>query len=404
MSVAASPHLPFVFTLLALGAAIVAGAAGAAGGAELRRHPGKNPELPFSGAVELGDLVYLSGALALTDGGAGAQTRATLDQLEAQLAALGLDLSRVVEARVYLPDIRVFPAVDAEIGRRFGQAPPTMAVVEAALVVPGAEVEIAVVAARRGVTIEPLLPAGWSEPKAHFRRALKVGGTLFVSGQVGVDPKTKETVSGGLAAQARQAFANLEALLAAGGLGRGDVTSCRVFLADARDFGAMNEVWREFFPEDPPVRETLQGKLTDPELRIEIHCQASAGGRRVIERGPATQPYSTIVAGGGRVFTSGIVARTPDGFEKGGAAAQTRFILNRLGGILEKAGLGPDDVADATVALADPRYFPELNEEYRKFFPGGLPTRVTAALPLMSPEGLVEISFVACEKPPAPAP
>jgi 2-iminobutanoate/2-iminopropanoate deaminase len=251
-----------------------------AGAGELRRSANAAfPDLPFSAAVELGDFVHVSGALGTLPGsrtmaeGIPGQVKQTLDNLEAALARLGLDRSRIVEMRVYLPDVRNFPAVDAEVGKRFGKEAPTMTVVEGALALAGAEVEIAVLAARAGVEIKNVRPEGWPEPVAHFRRALAAGDALFISGQVGYDPQKKETPAG-TAAQARLAFANIRRLAEAAGFAMTEIAACRVFLADARDFSQLNEVWREQFPADPPVRETLQGKMTDPEFRIEIHCHA----------------------------------------------------------------------------------------------------------------------------------
>lgn len=380
---------------------------------ELRRSAGGLPGLPFSSAVEIGDFVHLSGALGTLPGsrslaeGTAAQVKQTLDNLEATLAGAGLDRSRVVEMRIYLSDIRFYALVDAEIGRRYGAAAPTLAVAEAALAIPGAEVEIAAVAAKAGVPIEAVIPPGWAPPSMNFRHALRAGDALFLSGQVGVDMKTGATVPGGAAAQARQAFENLRQLVEAAGMTLGELAGCRVFLADARDFPQLNEVWNGLFPTAPPVRETLQGKLGTPELKIEVHGYAVKGARRAIEpsgQKPAAQPYSTAIAAGGRLYTSGMVARTPEGWVAGGVREQTRAVLGKLGKALEAAGAGPKDVADATVVLAHPSYYEAMNEEYRLFFPGGaFPARITVVQPLMSAEGLVEISFVAAV-PAAPAP
>lgn len=380
-----------------------------AGAGELRRSANAAfPDLPFSAAVELGDLVYVSGALGTLPGssslaeGIPGQVKQTLDNLESALGRLGLDRSRIVEMRVYLPDVRNFPAVNDEIGKRFGKEAPTMTVVEGALALAGAEVEIAVVAVRAGVEIRSIKPEGWPEPVAHFRRALVAGDSLFVSGQVGYDPQKRETPAG-TAAQAKLAFANIRTLALAAGFAMEEVASCRVFLADARDFSQLNQVWNEQFPDAPPVRETLQGKMTDPEFRIEIHCHAIKGARRAIEpsgQKPATQPYSTAVAAGGRLYTSGMVARGPEGWVQGGIREQTRAVLAKLRAALEAAGATPDDVADATVVLAHPSYYPVMNEEYRQFFPNGFPSRITVVQPLMAAEGLVEISFIARLAPP----
>ncbi len=177
------------------------------------------------------------------------------------------------------------------------------------------------------------------------------------------------------------------------------VTNCRAFLADARDFQIFNEAWKEAFPNDPPVRETLQARL-EGNLKVALHCQAVAGERQIVQPGSGT-PFSTTIAAGGRLYTSGMVARGPEGWPNG-AGVQTKVILEKLNAALETAGLNPSDVADATVVLSDPRYFEAMNAEYQKFFPEGFPTRVTTAMPLMAPEALVEISFIAQRRTTAP--
>jgi 2-iminobutanoate/2-iminopropanoate deaminase len=150
--------------------------------------------------------------------------------------------------------------------------------------------------------------------------------------------------------------------------------------------------------------------LGAPDLKIEIHCYAVAGARRAIEpsgQKPAGQPYSTAIAAGGRLYTSGMVARTAGGWTTGGVGEQTRAVLAKLASVLEAAGAGAADVMDATVVLAHPSYYEAMNEQYRQFFPAAVPARITVVQPLMSAEGLVEISFVvrlpAPPEPPAQA-
>ena len=98
--------------------------------------PGATSGLPFSAAVEAGDFVCLSGALGFLPGsaslaeGAEAQAERTLDNLDAVLAAAGVERSRVVDARLYLADRAWYPALDAAIARRFPERPPATTAVE----------------------------------------------------------------------------------------------------------------------------------------------------------------------------------------------------------------------------------------------------------------------------------
>src|SRR4051794_15192950 len=93
-------------------------------------------------------------------------------------------------------------------------------------------------------------------PKAigPYSQAVRAGQLLFVSGQVPLDPATGQLVEGDIAAQTRRVFANLAAVLKAGGRTFADVVRTTVFLADMNDFAAVNEVYGSYFS-DPTRRE-----------------------------------------------------------------------------------------------------------------------------------------------------
>jgi 2-iminobutanoate/2-iminopropanoate deaminase len=97
-------------------------------------------------------------------------------------------------------------------------------------------------------------------------------GLIFVAGQGPVDPKTNEFVLSDIQSETRLTLSNIKAILEAGGSSLSAVVRVGVFLADLRDFEAMNEVYREFFPEDPPARTTVGVQL--PKIKIEIDCVA----------------------------------------------------------------------------------------------------------------------------------
>ena len=109
-----------------------------------------------------------------------------------------------------------------------------------------------------------------------YSQAVRAGGFLFVSGQPGV-------TAGGEAAgptfgeQARQAFANLDAVLRAGGSRPELVVSTTVLVAEQADFAELNELFAEFFPSEPPTRMTMQVPLPRG-LLISIGCTAIVEG------------------------------------------------------------------------------------------------------------------------------
>ena len=96
-------------------------------------------------------------------------------------------------------------------------------------------------------------------PKAigPYSQAIRAGSLLFCSGQIPLDPATGALVDGDIAAQTRQVFANVTAILQAAGTSLDRVVKTTVFLADMNDFAAMNEVYATFFASPAPARSTV---------------------------------------------------------------------------------------------------------------------------------------------------
>jgi len=107
-----------------------------------------------------------------------------------------------------------------------------------------------------------------------FSEAVRDGGLLFVSGQIGNLPGTLELVPGGLAAEAARALENMRAILERHGSSMGDVLKCTVFLADMNDWGDFNAVYRRAFPERLPARSALGSSGLALGARVEIECIA----------------------------------------------------------------------------------------------------------------------------------
>lgn len=126
--------------------------------------------------------------------------------------------------------------------------------------------------------VEHIVPPGVSRLPV-FTPAVRVGNLIFLSGAVGVKPGTLELVEGGIAAETRQTLENLRTVLQAAGADLKDAVKCTVFLADIADYAAMNQVYAEFFPENPPARSTVAGSGLALGARVEIECIAAVGTR-----------------------------------------------------------------------------------------------------------------------------
>jgi 2-iminobutanoate/2-iminopropanoate deaminase len=114
-------------------------------------------------------------------------------------------------------------------------------------------------------------------PGLPFSSAVQVGDLLFLSGQIGNVPGTRQLADGGITGQTRQALENIKAVLAFAGSSLDRAVKCTVFLADIQDFAAMNAVYATYFPNDPPARSTVAAKGLAGGARVEIECIAVAG-------------------------------------------------------------------------------------------------------------------------------
>ena len=364
---------------------------------------GSDVGLPFSPGVLSGDFLYVAGGIGNKPGtlelpaGIEAQMRQTMANQEAVLKAAGMDLSRVVSVNVYLSDARLFSAMNDVYRTYFPKDPPVRATVEADIAIPGALVELSMVAARPGVERKVVAPTGMQSPQLPYSWGIQVGSTLFISGATARNPKTLEPEGKTVQEQTRNILGNVGLVLEAAGMGYQDVAHCRVFLDDARDFAGMNEVYRTFFAQAPPSRATVRADLMNPQFLSEIQCTAVKDpARRVVAPAgaPSTVPLSPAIEAGGRLFVSGMLGRGPNGYSAD-VKEQTRLTLGNLRVALNAAGLDFKDVVETMVYLTDIRYFEAMNEVYREMVGSPPPARATVGAQLMAPEALVEIVMLA---------
>jgi 2-iminobutanoate/2-iminopropanoate deaminase len=109
-------------------------------------------------------------------------------------------------------------------------------------------------------------------PLGVYSQAIVTEGFVFVAGQGPINPQTNEMELGEIRSEVRRTLRNIEAILQASGSSLQEVVRIGVFLAELNDFAAMNEVFKEFFPENPPARTTVGVQL--PKIKVEIDCIA----------------------------------------------------------------------------------------------------------------------------------
>lgn len=113
-------------------------------------------------------------------------------------------------------------------------------------------------------------------PKAigPYSQAIEANGTLYISGQIPLDPQTIEFVSDEIEAQTHQCLKNIQAILTEAGYTLENVVKCGIFLADMNDFSAVNAVYGEYFSAHKPARACVQVARLPRDAKIEIEAIA----------------------------------------------------------------------------------------------------------------------------------
>ncbi len=110
-----------------------------------------------------------------------------------------------------------------------------------------------------------------------YSQAVQAGGSIYVSGQLPINPATGEFAGADIRAQARQSLENIKAILAAAGTDMAHVVKTTVLLQDMADFAAMNEVYAEYFSEPYPARAAFQVAKLPKDALVEIEAVAVTG-------------------------------------------------------------------------------------------------------------------------------
>jgi len=113
-------------------------------------------------------------------------------------------------------------------------------------------------------------------PRGPYNQAIRVGDTIYVAGQIPVDPLTNQVVEGGIEAQTRRVLDNIRAILEAAGSSLDRVVKTTIFLVDVNDFAAMNAVYAEYFSAVAPARSTVQvAALPGAGVRLQVDAIAA---------------------------------------------------------------------------------------------------------------------------------
>lgn len=115
---------------------------------------------------------------------------------------------------------------------------------------------------------------GAPAPIGPYSQAILKGDTLYVSGQIPLNPMTGELVTGSIDAATDRVMKNIGALLEEAGMSYDNIVKCSIFLKSLDDFAIMNSVYDGFFQGTPPARETVQVSKLPLDVPVEISCIA----------------------------------------------------------------------------------------------------------------------------------
>lgn len=232
-----------------------------------------------------------------------------------------------------------------------------------------------------------------------FSAAVRADGLIYVAG-------TLSQEGGDIKTQTRRVLDDMSQTLQKAGSSLANVASVHVYLKNASDFAAMNEVYATYWPKDPPVRTTIVADLVVPSALVEMSMVAIPnGGERVVVHPSdwikSPSPYSYGIRSGDTLFLAGLISRNgkDNSVVEGDMTTQTKTVLDNAGQILKAAGMSFDNVVSSRVYITDQSKFQEMNKAYQAYFPKDPPARATVVTPLMGPQYLVEISLVASRQP-----
>ncbi|MCB0482173.1 MAG: RidA family protein [Flavobacteriales bacterium] len=112
-------------------------------------------------------------------------------------------------------------------------------------------------------------------PIGPYNQAVQVDNTLYVSGQIAINPATGDLEIDDLKKETHLVMKNMGAVLAAAGMSYGHIAKCSIFISDMGNFGTINEVYGSYFEKDFPARETVEVACLPKNVNVEISCVAA---------------------------------------------------------------------------------------------------------------------------------
>ncbi len=228
-----------------------------------------------------------------------------------------------------------------------------------------------------------------------YSSGIMVGKTFFVAGAGSALPGGGQPET--FPDQVRQCLANIRRTLNMAGLDYEHVVKAWVMLDDLNNYQAMNDVFREIFPNVPPARTTL-GINTIPQgnhIEITVIAHADISEKKAVGA-PESLPYSRGILAGNTLYISGRGDQRPDGSHPATFEEQVRQCLKNVGAVLSEAGLDHRHVVWTNVYLDDYKKLKAFNKIYREFFKKGQePARANVTINAIPNGSHVEVTCIA---------
>ena len=360
------------------------------------------------------------------------QTRSILENLTKTFEAADSSLENVVKAQVFMRDMRDFSGFDEVWKDFFGDSLPARTTVGTTELLgsgPAQLVEIDLIGHTNNVEHEVILSDA-PRPLANYTEAIRVGNLVFAAGQVandyvdGIPPEARVDPNfpyygSDIKLQTRYILENFKKTFAAANSSLGHVVKAQVFLRNLHDFNGFDEVWKEYFANQPPARTTvgtteLLGSGPAQLVEIDLIAQTNdTEARPITSSNP--QPLAAyteawvvedLVFAAGQLasdFRTGVPleARANPAFPFYGSniKSQTRYILENLTRTFEAAGSSLSEAFKAQVFMADLRDFNAFDEVWKEYFTDRPPARTTVGTTgLLVKDTLVEVDLIGAVK------
>ena len=398
------------------------------------------PVMHYSSCIQVGDLVFTSGALA-TDYRSGLapeadlpylgsnikpQARVVFRAIEKLLVAAGSSLQNVMKLNEYLEDWNEAGLYIEERNERFGERiTAASTVVVNPFIIPACTLEVDAVGFTDDSGFKKEVIATGQAPQGPEAQAIKAGPWVFVSGlmatdyESGVAPaaqaNTNTWYASEIKAQARFIFKNLAAILETAGSSLEHVAKVRVDLVDLQDFSAFEEVWKECFPQNPPARTVVKvNEIGATGCLVQVNAVAVTEDiARKTVNAPDVPPQLThephAVKAGGLLFLSGQMP-----FDRQGLAPETRlhpavpyygqsikkqmsYTIEKVRSICEAGGTSLDNMVKRVVFHTDITELDQSFETWREYFAESPPASTTVEIegPHLVPGSTILLDLIA---------